>query len=294
MRLADGTHVSLDLLVALDALLDTANVTRAAERANLSQPAMSRVLARLRSDFNDPLLVRVGGRLMPTPRATSLREPVRDLLRRAEALYTTTSFDPARAERVFHAVIPDVIAAVLLPDLLDRLATDARRCRLVLVPWPGSGGSRPDIVITSEVAPFRDYRMAPLYRDDDVLAHRVDDSREAVTRDPLTLPHVAVVADRLAEDPVDRWLASIGRARNVATTVPHYLLALQLVSRGPLVAVLPRRMVTRLGPALGVAASELRLPQESDQIWLLHPAHHDADAASRWLRGLVREIAASP
>lgn len=292
MRRSDGSHVSLDLLAALDALLETGSVTRAAERANLSQPAMSRVLARLRSEFDDPLLVRVGSRLMPTPRAASLREPVRDILARADALYAGAGFDPASAERVFHALIPDVIAAVLLPDLIDRLSTEAPRCRLMLVPWPGTGTARPDIVITSEVGSFADYRMAPLYRDDDVLAHRSDDHRDEVRLDPLALPHVAVVAGGLAEDPVDRWLNSIGRSRNVATTVPHYLLAMQLVARGRLVAVLPRRMVAKLGSTIGVTASELRLPQEPDQVWLLHPAHHDVDAASRWLRGVVRDIAA--
>ena len=291
MRRPDGSHVSLDLLAALDALLDTGSVTRAAKRVNLSQPAMSRVLARLRSDFDDPLLVRVGSRLMLTPRAALLREPVRDVLERADALYSGAGFDPASAERVFHALIPDVIAAVLLPELIDRLSAEAPRCRLMLVPWPGTGAARPDIVITSEVESFPDYRMAPLYRDDDVLAHRSDDRRDEVRLDPLALPHVAVVAGRLAEDPVDRWLNSIGRSRNVATTVPHYLLAMQLVARGRLVAVLPRRMVAKLGSVIGVTASELRLPQEPDQVWLLHPAHHDVDAASRWLRGVVRDIA---
>ena len=91
----------LALLPALDALLDQASVTRAADRCGLSQPAMSRALARLRHRFADPLLVREGGRWRLTPRAEQLRDPVRALLAQVALLDAAADFAPASAERVF-------------------------------------------------------------------------------------------------------------------------------------------------------------------------------------------------
>lgn len=287
MREVDVLRGRMDLLVALDALLETSNVTHAAERASLSQPAMSRALARLRHAFGDPLLVRSGGRTLLTPRADALRQPVHDLLQRMGELLAPQHFNPAAAERVFRAVIPDVLAAVLLPPLLERLRTEAPGCRLELVPWPGSRHQTPDLVVTSEATAFPTLRMTPLYRDRDVLAHRPGIS----VASPLALPHVAVVAAGMAEDPVDRWLSASGQTRHIALVVPHYLLALQLIASSDYVAVLPSWLVAGPGAALGVAASELPLQQEPDQVWLLYPPHHDADLASRWLRDLVTQVA---
>ena len=121
MREVNSLRGRTDLLIALDSLLAAGSVTGAAERAGLSQPAMSRALARLRVALGDPLLVRRGPGMSLTPRAEALREPVRDLLHRTAELLAPTSFDPATAERLFRAVIPDVLASVILPAILTRL-----------------------------------------------------------------------------------------------------------------------------------------------------------------------------
>jgi DNA-binding transcriptional LysR family regulator len=279
----------LDLLVAADVILDCENLTIAGERLGLSQPAVSRTLGRLREAFDDPLLVRVAGRMRATPRAEALRAPLAALLSQAQDLYAQASFDPATATRVFRAVIPDVVAAVILPDLLARLAVAAPGCRLELSPWrPQAEQPRDlDLVITTEVEAFPDYRMAPLYQDHDVLSF----SGEAPAGDLFDLEHVAVIAAGATRDPVDRWLAQQGRARRITTVVPHYLLALQLVARGRHVAVLPSRMVAALGAPLGVRGLELPAPQEPDQQWIMHPPQLDADAANVWLREQVLSVA---
>jgi DNA-binding transcriptional LysR family regulator len=289
MRHPHDLRGKLDLLVAADVILDSANLTVAGERLGLSQPAVSRLLARLREAFDDPLLVRVGARMRATPRAEALREPLAALLRSAEDLYAPAGFDPARAQRVFRAVIPDVVAAVILPELLDRLAREAPACRLELWPWrPRAEQPRDlDFVITTEIEGFPDFRMAPLFQDHDVLAFA---SAEAPPGDPLALSHVAVVAAGASRDPVDRWLAESGRERRIGVVVPHYLLALQLVSRGDRVAILPSRMVAALGVPLGVRGVELPIPQAADQQWLMHPPQLDADPGSRWLRSLVQAV----
>lgn len=291
MRNAHVLRGKLDLLVAAEIILDCENLTLAGERLGLSQPAVSRTLGRLRQAFDDPLLVRTGGRMAPTPRAEALRAPLAALLRAAEDLYAPAGFDPATARRAFRAVIPDVVAAVILPDLLARLARAAPACRLELLPWRPQAEQPGDLdfVITTEIDAFPDFRMKPLHQDHDVLAFA---GAVPPAGDPLALEHVAVVAAGARRDPVDRWLADQGRERRIAAIVPHYLLALQLVARGGHVAVLPSRMVAALGAPLGVRGVELPIPQDPDQQWLMHPPQLDADAGSAWLREQVEAVAA--
>lgn len=290
MREVDALRGRMDLLLALDALLATRSVSRAAERAHLSQPAMSRALARLRSAFGDPLLVRRGAGTLLTPRAESLREPVADLLRRTAELLLPQHFDPTSAQYVFRCVIPDVLAAVLGPRLLAKLATEAPGCRISLEPWPGRPGAPPDAVVTSEPAPFPGFLRTPLFEDRDILAV----GRGGVSEEPpLDRAHVAVVPTGFSEDPVDNWLRTQGRSRRVVATVPHYLLALQLVATTELVAILPSRLICEAGAAIGVKPAELPIIQESDQIWLLFPHHLESDGASTWLRGAIISVASS-
>jgi DNA-binding transcriptional LysR family regulator len=116
----------LNLLIALDALLHEKNVTRAAERVFVSQPAMSAALQKLRDYFDDPLLVRVGRDMELTPRGLSLVEPVREALLRIQAtLGTQPTFDPATVRRVFTVIVTDEAAPRLMPTVLRRLAREA-------------------------------------------------------------------------------------------------------------------------------------------------------------------------
>lgn len=278
----------LDMLVLLDAILESANLTRAAGMLGLSQPALSRTLARLRVEFGDPLLVRVGGRMRLTPKAHSLREPLGRLLGDASDLFAPSSFDPKRESRIFKAIIPDVVAAPLLPRLLARLRDEAPLCRLDLKPWRSRGDQKFDLdfAITSESDEFVGYRMQKLFQDCDVLAF----CGRRPKGDPLLLDHVAVVASGQEEDPVDSWLRKSKRKRRIVSVVPHYLLALQLVADAKLNAILPSRMIDALGPALGVQGMRMRVSQSSDQLWLLHPPHLERDPASGWLRRLVQSV----
>ncbi|HET7503106.1 MAG TPA: LysR family transcriptional regulator, partial [Kofleriaceae bacterium] len=134
MRLAG---VDLNLLTALDVLLDEQNVTRAAKRLGVSQPAVSHNLRRLRELLGDPLLVRTPRGMQATPRAHELRPAVRAALEAAEAvLQAAPRFDPAHAERRFVLGMADQAAFQLLPPLLARLAAEAPGITLQLRPPP--------------------------------------------------------------------------------------------------------------------------------------------------------------
>ena len=278
---------SMDLFVPLAALLDTGSVSAAARRLNLSQPAVSRILARLRVTFDDPLLVRTGSGARLTPRALAIRQSLDQVLSGAQALLRTPSFDPATAQRTFACVIPDAIAADLLPRLLERLAEEAPSCRLQLKPWLQASVERDlDVVITTEPDKYPHLLMTPLHEDTDVLVCR----RTIDPVDFLELDHVAVVPAGFAGDPVDDWLQQRGLHRRIAVSVSHYLLAARLVAVSDLAAILP----SRLAAAMGLPSHPQIPPMTPDRHWMLYPAAHATDPASRWLRDIIARTADQP
>lgn len=126
--------LDLNLLLALDVMLDERSVTRAALRLNLSQPAMSAALARLREYFGDSLLVAQGKRMIPTAEALALQAELKPILGDiAELIARSTVFDPAHSDRVFRIAVSDYLVAVLFPKLMPILEREAPRVRLDLV-----------------------------------------------------------------------------------------------------------------------------------------------------------------
>src|SRR5690242_1906498 len=113
--------IDLNLLVALDALIAEAHVGRAARRLGLSQPATSHALNRLRDLLGDPLLVRVGGRMELTPRASGLRTSLAETLQRVQALLAADAFDPATSVRRFSVMMQDHVAHLVVPPLVQRV-----------------------------------------------------------------------------------------------------------------------------------------------------------------------------
>lgn len=282
----------LNLLRALLAMIDTGSVTRAAEIVEVSQPAMSRILARLREDFGDPLLVRSGGAMKRTPRAETLADPIRALLKQAAVLYEGASFDPTNARRVFRAAIPDVVAATVLAPLIEAMAREAPGCRLDLIPWPRRHDpviATLDVAIGVDTALFAGLTAVPLFDDHDVLAVHI--GQPATWREILEMldaPHVAVVGPGGEGDPVDAWLAERGLHRRIAAVVPHYLQALMAVARTDLVAILPSRLIAAYGAKLDVRAVELPIEQGVNRHFLFTPVERDADPANLWLRDLIK------
>src|SRR4051812_3658958 len=132
------TSLDLNLLVALDALLREANVSRAAMRIGLSQPAASHALQRLRDVLGDPLLVRAGARMELTPRAQGLRGPLAQALDQVRGLFIPDDFDAASSERQFRLMMPDLAVELLVPPLMEKVTQLAPNVRLDIVPWRSS------------------------------------------------------------------------------------------------------------------------------------------------------------
>jgi DNA-binding transcriptional LysR family regulator len=292
--------LDLNLLVALDALLREASVSRAAERIGLSQPATSHALRRLRDLMGDPLLVRAGPRMELTPRAEGLREPLAAALAQVQGLFAEEAFDPAVSRRRFKAMIPDVSTSVLLPAIVRRLEAEAPHVRLTLAPFRTPGLVTPDFarlldfIVAYQAHDFPGFYREEIYVDSDAVAVR--DGHPLGERLSnlgvfLAARHVAVVSRGMTVDPIDEWLEELGHRREVVLTVPTYLQALEVAARTDLVAVVPSRLIAARGPEMGLVRVAPPLDTGHDEQFLLHPARLVADPASIWIRCLVLEVA---
>ena len=143
--------LDLNLLVALDALLREASVSRAAMRIGLSQPAASHALQRLRDLIGDPLLVRTGARMELTPRAQGLRGPLAQALEQVRGLFTRDEFDASRSERHFRLMMPDLAVELLMPPLMEKVTKLAPNVTIDVVPWRSSAIMTPEFARTIDL-----------------------------------------------------------------------------------------------------------------------------------------------
>src|SRR5262249_20545470 len=231
IHLMNLNSLDLNLLVALDALLREASVSRAAMRIGLSQPAASHALQRLRDLIGDPLLVRAGARMELTPRAQGLRGPLAQALDQVRGLFARDEFDAARSERHFRLMMPDLAVELLMPPLMEKVTRLAPNVRIDVVPWRGPAifhaefARTIDLVISIGNA-FKGFHRQLLYTDSDALAVRRGHPVGARLKQRetfLAARHVAVIIRGQAEDLIDTWLRTKGIERHIALVVSGYL-----------------------------------------------------------------------
>jgi DNA-binding transcriptional LysR family regulator len=289
------TSLDLNLLVALDALLLEANVSRAAMRVGLSQPAMSHALQRLRDMLRDPLLVRAGSRMELTPRAQALRGPLAQALDQVRGLFIPDDFDAASSERRFRLMMPDLAVELLVPPLMEKITEIAPNVRLDIVPWRGPAiftaefARTIDMVISIGDA-FKGFHRQLLYTDRDALAVRRGHpvATKLGRRDVfLKARHIAVVIRGQNEDLIDSWLRSKGIERPIALVVPGYIEALHIVARTDLVAFVPGRLIAALAKPLALATVAPPLDPGIDEQFMFTPTRAQFDPGSIWLRKLM-------
>ena len=288
----------LNLLVTLDVLLDEGNVANAARRLGLSASAMSRSLARLREATGDPLLVRAGRGLVPTPRALELRERTGRLVKEAQALLRPAeALDLSRVKRSFTLRNRDGFVENFGADLIARVHRDAPGIQLIFVPktdrdsTPLRDGSV-DLetgVIGFATGPevraqalFRDRLVGVVAADHPFAEGEISAERYAGGR------HVVVSRSGQRREPIDDALDLLSLKRDVAAVVGGFSEALSLVRGSDMIANVPERYTGRLRGGLFTFALPFAMPERTISL-LWHP-RMDADAAHRWLRGLVREI----
>ena len=292
------TTPDLSLLVPLDVLLAEGSVARAAERLRLSPSAMSRTLARLREATGDPLLVRAGRGLVPTPRALELRARVRQLVQDGSAvLRPAEKLDLKRLARTFTLRTSEGFVESFGPILLSRIEKEAPGVRLRFLQKPNRDSAalrEGDVdlevgVVGQATSPelraqglFRD-RLVGVVRKGHALANvRVTAARYAAAK------HVSVARRGIDQSRVDEALAALELRREVTTSVGGFSAALALARSTDLVATVPERHTEALRAGMHSFALPVTTPEMTVSL-LWHP-RLDADAAHRWLRTSVREV----
>jgi DNA-binding transcriptional LysR family regulator len=300
------SNIDLNLLVALDALLAEGSVAGAARRLGLSSSAMSRTLARLRAATDDPLLVRAGRSLVPTPRAAELRERVPTVTREALALLRPAAkdLDLAVLERNFTLRANEAFAQVFAARLVAAVTSAAPRVRLRFAPKPDKdvrplrdGSVDLEIGVLGQTGP--EVRVQALFTDRFVGAVRHGHpllDREITAERFAACGHVMVSHSAQTVDPVDEALGVLGLARNVVVVAPSFPAALAIACASDLVAQVTDVFLSADQACRGASprteAQVFELPVHTaafaiSQMW--HP-RMDVDPAHRWLRGLVHSV----
>lgn len=293
-------HPDLNLLITLDAVLTEGSVAGAARRLGLSASAMSRALARLRETTGDPLLVRAGRGLVPTPRALELREPVHRLVEEARAaLRPAAALDLSTLTRTFTLRIREGFVENAGAALVARVNKEAPGVRLRFMPKTdrettllreGSVDLETGIV-GKEAGP--EVRTRALFRDRFVgvvrAGHPLARGRMTLAR-YLAAAHVLVAREGGTQAPVDVALEAAAAARNIAATTGSFAAALALARASDLVATVPERQTGILRDGMHSFDLPVEVPQLTvSMLW--HP-RMDADPAHRWLRAVVMETCA--
>ncbi|MFI9633061.1 LysR family transcriptional regulator [Nocardia sp. NPDC051929] len=290
----------LNLLLTLDVLLEEGSVTRAGERLALSPSAMSRQLARLRRATGDPLLVRAGRGLVPTPRAVELRDRVRGLVREAEeVLRPADHLDPAELSRTFTVRSSDGFVERFGPELVAEIGHEAPEVRLRFVrktkkdtdPLRDGTIDLETGVIERALPPdivsrplFTDRFIGVVRAEHPLRAGKITAARYAAAR------HVHVSRRGMGEGLVDQALHPTGHRRDVVTVVDGFGAALALARASDLVATVPQQHTVILRQGMHSFDLPFRAPEVT--VSLLWHVRLDADPAHRWLRGRVLDVCA--
>ncbi|MFF8725400.1 LysR family transcriptional regulator [Streptomyces sp. NPDC015171] len=297
--MTQSTGLDLNLLVALDVLLEEQSVRGAARRLHLSEPAMSRTLGRIRKALGDPVLVRAGRRLVPTPHALAVRAEVSAVVERARALFAPgRDTDLRTVTRTFTILGHDATAATHGAALFARAAREAPGIRLrflgeshVDAPFLRQGTADLEVGVIDSDAP--EVRVETVCEDRMLGAvragHPLLDGEVTPERFAGEAAHLIVSRRGRVRGPIDDALAGLGLERRVVATVGTYLASLFVLRETDLIGLI-NRAGRELAVTLGLVPFEIPLPLPAIRLGFAWHPRHDADPAHAWLRGCVREL----
>jgi DNA-binding transcriptional LysR family regulator len=297
---SDIRLLDLNLLKTLDALLDERNVTRAAERLAVTQPAVSGMLTRLRESFGDPLFVRAQRGIVPTLRALELAGPVKQLLNDVESMLQPQAFDPATANMTLTIASTDYALRAVVVPFLSALRQQAPGIRVAVIPVEDSRLTaqfeRGDVdlaLVTPESTP-PDLHSKRLFDERYVCILRSDhpDAASGLSLDRFcALDHALVsYAGGSFSGVTDEALAALGRARRVTVSVTSFLVLPEILRVSDLLAVVPSRLAAQI-EGLAVLAPPIEIPGFVKTVAWHERSHRDA--GQRWIRALLVDTCAA-
>ncbi|MDN0076613.1 LysR family transcriptional regulator [Crenobacter sp. SG2303] len=295
----NNSRLDLNLLVSLDVLLAEGNVTRAAKRLGLSQPALSAQLKQLRNSFDDPLLIPSSRGMTLTSRAEALREPLREALAQIQALTAgARTFDPASTGQTFRIVASDAIHHAASALLAARLGNRAPGCRIALLPYDGARTQEQmatgeiDLWLGAQSSMPPNLRARTLYEEHFLCVMRRD---HPLAARPLDLDRFCALEHVLVSPTgggfhgiVDESLAAMGRSRRVTVSLNSFLLVPAVIAESELVATVPSRLARAWAQQLDVLAPPCEIADFTIMMGWHSRAH--ADPAQVWLRQQLMDL----
>jgi DNA-binding transcriptional LysR family regulator len=303
-RRRDGLSLQsfdLNLLRVLDALLETRSVSGAARRLDLSQPATSAALSRLREALHDPILVRSGNRMAATPLAQELRPRLARIFEDlGDALSAAATFNPVTTERRFRIGANDYAALVLLVPLAQRLRRLAPRATLEILPCDpvsdtGLVTREMDLVVADRWSLRGNPNLETLFHESFVSIARADHprlSRRPTLKEFLNEDHALISPRGVTPGVLDYALEALSHTRRVALTTPHYLVAPIIVAHTDLILTLPRRVADCFAGIYGLRTFRPPVRLEGFDVVLAFHPRSVVEPPVQWLRQIIAAVAA--
>lgn len=310
----DLSRADLNLLSLFEVVLAEGHVGRAADRLHITPSAVSHGLGRLRKLLNDPLFLKTPKGVVPSARARELAEPIAEVLARVRSVIATAEpFDPARSTRRFTLGAPDGVSAVFLPPLLARLRREAPGIDIgIRQLLPAAGEPTPErawrgvfaelearamdiAVLPLQEAPARFHRHT-LYEEDFVLAMRAGHpfARSPTLERYCEAQHLVVSLEGDPHGFVDQVLATHGRTRRIALTVPNFMFALPVLADTELVGAMPRRFAALHAARFGLAVVDAPITLGRFSLQAITPQVAMMDLGLAWLFGVLAQTLAPP
>lgn len=296
------SRIDLNLLVVLETIYSEGGITKAADKLNLTQPAISHALARLRELFDDPLFERQGHRMVPTATTKRIMTPLRGTLQSLSSILNETqSFVPLTSEKRFVIGLRDFMEAAVMPSLVRTLEKEAPNVELWSVRASRTaveselGAGKLDLVIdvllslpnTVHFAPFRAERLAVVARKD-----------HPAIRGEISLPtylaqrHILVTSRRHGPGFEDVELRRLGVQRNVALRCQYYFAACRTVAESDLVLTMPENYARMINAPFGNQVLAMPADHSAMNMYLYWHASAENDPANRWLRSVIQACSA--
>lgn len=291
------SKVDLNLFIVFDAIYTEANLTRAGQIVGITQPAVSNALSRLRETFNDPLFVRTAQGMVPTPMAQNIIGPVRNALQLLRvSVQESRIFNPLQANKTFRISMTDLIEAVILPPLFQRLRRQAPSVQIESFlakrreTTKELAAGRIDFAVDAPLNTDPQVRHVKLLEDRYVCAMRKGHplAKDKISLDDyLSLTHIHISSRRSGLGLVDLALGKMGIQRKIALRSQHYLMASQVMQQTDMAMTVPESFAHRHGlHAVDLPVNDVPA-QETHLYW--HEST-DQDPANRWMREQLIEL----
>ncbi len=300
MRKMDSKNFDLNLLIALDVILEELHISRSAKRLNISQSATSRALAKLRDMFDDPLIVRVSKGYQRTPRGESLVKSVKSILSEVESTFETQEFEPAEFKGELTICTLDYGEAVLLPAIMEKVSQEAPGATIKIIHRKIYSISEvldgnADILLgTIPDNPPKHCNAQFLYSDRFVCVVSKDHplARKTITlEDYVSYPHSIIHTGESPGTSIDVALAKIGKSRHIMKSSPHFAASVFSIVNTNMIQTIPLRLAGKLLLYSDLVVKELPFETGAVEIGQMWHRRNSENLAHRWFRQLIKSVA---